>query len=330
MTLALLLLACQAPFGADRHDLVGFRVAAVAASPAGGPPGAEVTARVAIVVDGRPWSDVPVGLAWRWLSADEDAATWSVADAAATGPRPTLVRPDGADRLGLVATAPDGSEARAYLALPETAPAQPPLAGVLLDVSSDGGRVAADAVAPGEVARAYATYTDVPDPLPVARWMATAGTFRERDASTADWYAADVRFDDDTATWGEPAAEGPVTFVVLATDGAGFTDCVARDVFVGDVPAGLFTAGGRFLPGDAAATGLVRATLLADDASPTGLRVEDAVAVEASALPDADPYGTAALPCTVAVDGPFDPGWLLDQRCTREQVAGATVVLEAR
>ena len=74
--------------------------------------------------------------------------------------------------------------------------------------------------------------------------------------------------------------------------------------------------------------GPVRATLVADDAAPTGIGLQDPVAVDPTELPDVDPYGTEALPCTSAVSGPFDPSWLVDQRCSRAQIVGATVVIE--
>ena len=64
-----LLAACQAPFGADRHDLVGFRVAAIDADPVRD--GGTTTARIAMIVDGRPFSHAPVDLAW-YLLADPD------------------------------------------------------------------------------------------------------------------------------------------------------------------------------------------------------------------------------------------------------------------
>ena len=45
-----LLLACQAPFGADRQDLTGFRVAALSAPAAAA--GDPLTPEVAVVVEG--------------------------------------------------------------------------------------------------------------------------------------------------------------------------------------------------------------------------------------------------------------------------------------
>ena len=82
---------------------------------------------------------------------------------------------------------------------------------------------------------------------------------------------------------------------------------------------------GRALPVDAAvAPGLVRGVLRIDDDSPVGLRLE----VLGPASPSDDP-GTAQL-CSVPQLGPFDPDWLLDGTCLRDEVDGATVVVEAR
>ena len=85
--------ACQEPFGTDRHDLVGFRIAAVGVSPA--LDGETVRPRAAMIVDDRPWSEVPVEFTWFWVDDPDDVPTLdplSVADA--VGPEPELVVPE--------------------------------------------------------------------------------------------------------------------------------------------------------------------------------------------------------------------------------------------
>jgi hypothetical protein len=325
--LVLALLACQEPFGTDRHDLVGYRIAAVAAPVDGG----IVRPRAAIVHDGRLWSDEPVPMRWSWVSDPEEAPGELIAE----GPAPEIPLQDG--WLALEADFPDGTD----VAVVEVESAEAVAIGAItlstvelsvddvtaLQLAQDSraglDATAADFVPPGGFARLEAAVTG---PEPMLRWMASGGAWFELDRTTADWAAGDLRVDDDEVIRGETLADGPVTVLALALGTTGNNDFHAREIWVGAPPEGFYTASQRWLA--SRVPGPVRAKLIADDAAPTGLALEEAVAVDPADLPDVDPYGTEALPCAVPVSGPFDPSWLADQRCARSQVVGATVVIE--
>jgi hypothetical protein len=338
LALLVLVAACQEPFGTDRHDLRGLRVAALAVDTTGPSP----VGRVAVVVEGRPWSDDPVVLRWRWV-ADASASAVAELDPAgpsdAEGPAPVLP-PTPADAEGLVLLAAHGEEVyRAVLPtpLPDSAPLDPgPIAARSLPWTVQAVSGEALAVEARRETAAGETVDHVPlggfarltVPAPddaVIRWMHTApgGTFLELDPTVTDWAAGEVVLDDDELEEAEAGPEGPRTLLALALspteDGA--NGWSTRDLFVGPPPPGLWTPSGRFLPAESAPPpGPILATLARDDASPTGLRLDDV----APAAPD-DPDGTEALPCRDPVSGPFDPDWLLAQRCTRADVVGARV-----
>lgn len=339
--LAFLLSACQAPFGADRHDLVGFRVAAVDAEPV--EDGGTTSARVAVIVDGHPFSEVPIDLRW-YLLADpaelEDVDPLTEPDA--VGPEPELTVPADRRVLGLVAL--HGSdEERAFVEL-----ARPPrdvhapvglsagvlplavadLAGpeLLVDAREELEAEPGDAVAPGGALRLRAAPAEGEDPL--VRWMSTAGTWFELDRHTADWLAADDVVLDDDEIEGErtPLPEQAVTVLALALGSPGNTAFRATEVFVGDEPEGLWVAG-RFVPG----TGLpevpegraLRTTLRADEASPVGFRLEGGEPIDPATVD----WGTGALPCVTPRSGPLDPSWWLEQACFTEGLDGLVVGL---
>ena len=69
------------------------------------------------------------------------------------------------------------------------------------------------------------------------------------------------------------------------------------------------------------AAGAFKITALSDDA-PTGFRLENMI-------PTDGPYVVTVLECTVEVGDEFDPDWMVDGRCTREQLDGAIVLLTA-
>jgi hypothetical protein len=334
---ALTLLACQEPFGADRHDLVGFRIAAVTVPAA--EPGEAVVPRVALVVDGRPWAPVPAALRWTWVAdADEVATLDPQAPADGVGAAPSLTVPDGRPVLALIATA-QGQEARAFVTVPSPPAALDPIAGfevaalplsvedvtaeaLQLDARRRLDPVPADPIDPGGFARLEA---EVPgDPL--VRWMATAGTFFELDRRTADWAAGELRLDGDEVDEDFPRIAidpGWVTVLALAlSDGETTFEAVDLPVGLAGRPPGLWL-GGRFLPADAeisvGAGEQVRGTLRADDASPCGLTLTGG---------RPEPLGTpsAPLPCDPPVDGAFHPELLFEQRCGRDVLDGVEVV----
>lgn len=340
------LVACQEPFGTDRHDLVGFRVAAMSVPPASA--GQSVEPRVGLIVDGRPWADRATELGWWWVADPKEAEQLDLDDPEAppeaSGVAPSLVVPE--DRRVLALVARSGSEVRrAVLAVAEppstlTPPGPISVSGLAVEVATataeqlaiDARRNEAttgpvDAVAPGDFARLSAAGDEATGGL--IRWMATAGTFFELDPRTTDWVAGELRLDGDEIDEDVPRTEtepGWVTFLALAVGAPGQTAFRATDLLVADDPAAVgdgLWVGGRFVPTDASVAWSegqqVRGTLAADDGSPCGLRLTAATA---------EPVGEApALPCAVPTDGSFDPTVLLEQRCTRAELDGATVVI---
>ena len=126
----------------------------------------------------------------------------------------------------------------------------------------------------------------------------------------------------------EVQAAGPRTLLALALDPAeaGANSWLTHDLWVGEAPTGVRTTSGRWLATDAAAAGpFVQGTLTAADDHPTGVQLTAVGPADA----ETDP-GTAGLPCATPVSGPFEPDWLLEQRCTRQDVLGATVVVAIR
>ncbi len=336
------LLGCQEPFDVDRHDLVGFRIAAMQATPADA--GEVTTPHVALVVDGRPWSDGNVDLRWFWI-ADSDAFDTldPLSTPDAVGPTPAMQVPEHTQTLGLIAL--HGSDERRALTtvrseaqrVPqlsdlslETLPLQiSALEGSQLDVEvrRDLESTPADHVPVDGLGRLQAHFASEPTTDVWVRWMSTAGTWFELDALTADWVPGDLRVDDDEIEEPvTPLRAGGVTVLALALGEPGDTRFRAADVYVGPPPAGVWV-GGRHIPTDPpieiGAGQFARGRLVSDDSAPSGLRLVDAEAVDD---PDLDP-GTDALPCQLPRTGPFDPLWMLEGICSRTAVDGTQVVL---
>jgi hypothetical protein len=319
-------IACRAPFGADRHDLIGDRIAAVELVGA--------TPRVAIVSDGRLWSDVAPELAWGFVPlGDDDAAAAFVADdAVALGVGPALDVPADGGRLVGLATWPSGEEERFFLDVPAGGPPPLPAFEVTVEalpldlatltaadmtVDARAGLVPTDdALVAGGVARITAVMASEVDAT--ARFMSAggAGTWFELDPWVADWVAGDLVLDDEDVVTAEPLAEPAVVGgLVLVLDGAGATRWRSRDWWVGTPEDGVWVAG-RFVPSDVALeAGPVDVVLAPDPAASPGVRVV-AVATEAA----------ADLPCAGAAG--FDPEWLLDGRCVVADVVDVPVTIE--
>jgi hypothetical protein len=262
-----LLAACQEPFGTDRHDLVGDRIFAVTVDPPGAASGTFVHPQAVLLVDGRPWSDDAVELAWAW-DADTDALLARLpGEGAAIGPTPTLRVPERHAILGLVASFPSGAVARAYIDLPRSNVAAIPD----LPAFADARVLAADDVVPLDA---------TPDgPAPRLRWMTIdgRGTVVETTRTTADLLVAEVTFDDGEEVSRTALTEGAITVFGLAVSDDGATRLRGEDLWLGAPPEGAFLADGRFLPSDVALpTGRHRVTLAADDAAPWGLRATSA------------------------------------------------------
>ncbi len=335
--IGLYLAACQVPYGTPRQALVGDRVAAITLH-------AESEGwRAAAwrVEDGQPWTDELPNLAWSWVGPTDDVDALTEADAVAIGPWPLLSAPDANPplRLALVARFPSGFEERAVLDVPGAAAAE--LGAITLSILPD--RPLGDATEEhlnleARVAELAQNGAFVPEqtwarlsldtsahPAPNRlRWMATGGTFLELDATQTDWAPSTLVLDDLDVEESAPLAPGTVTVLALGLDGTGANAARATDLWVGPPSTGVWLEG-RFLPTDApVASGLASGRLEPDDDSPTGLRWVDVTPAELDSSDD--PYATRALPCAGPTDGPFNPSWLFDGRCTRQDVVGAVVV----
>jgi hypothetical protein len=327
------LTGCQEPFDRDRTDLVGLRVASVTADVREG----SVRPRVALIVDGKPWSDAAASIDWFWIDRPGEAVDRvSGSLGVGFGPAPTIPLPEGDDAQRLaVVVALDGEERRAEIAVsPSRRRVDVGLetGALALDVQSvadddlplDARRAldaqSAHAVEPGGFARfAVAGAPDLQ-----ARFMGTrhsgAGTFFALDDTTTDWVAGDLLVDEGVIESRAVGPEGPVSILGLAL-GADRSGLAVADFWVGDVPIGVWS-NGRFLPTDAPVEAAeVWGTLSDDDDAPSGLALVD---VEATS-PDDPSFDAADLPC-VATTGPvFDPNWLLDHRCLRSDLMGERV-----
>lgn len=316
------LLACQAPFGADRHELAGFRIAAVAIAD-----GAAWQPRAALVTTG-PYAASPVDLAWFAVVAPDDVAQIDpdVATPLAQGATPSL--PPGPHALGLVARW-EGQRADAFVD-PRIAGAAPRLDGIALgqldltvadlvgkawtELSAVPDRAASRLAADG-VARARA---DV-DVGTTMRWMSTSGTWAEEEPAASLWVPAVVTLDDGLIERAVPDRAGIVTWLGLALrDGA--TAWNLRDVAVGDgADAVAIQVSGRLLPTDLAAPPtrpLVYGFVEPDD-GPAGMRLVDAVEID---IDTSDPVACGD-------GGRFDPTWLVDGRCDVATLTGHVVVV---
>ncbi len=338
------LLACQEPFALDRHDLAGFRIAAVdlAAIDEG-----RFSPRVAVVVEGRPWSEDPVELAWSWVdSIDEAAGLDNDAPVEAEGPVVALDRPEAPELLALRATEPGGGAvATAVIEVPAGPSRLGPLPPITLrelslrlaTVNEEQltleARRERDGEPTGRIAPGGLGRLAVEAPEGIARWMATGGSFLELDRTVTDWVAGDLRLDDGEIEGSRsPLEDEAVTVIGLVVSEDGPTPegrFRARDILVQAASDEGVWVAGRWIPTSPAVASdpgtVLRGTLEADDRSPTGVRLVDSVVVS-RAEAEARGFGTDALACA-AVSGPFDPGWLLEQRCARSQVDGREVYL---
>ncbi len=345
----LLLLACQDPFAVDRHDLVGFRIAAIEAEPADEDDldGAWIP-RIAAVVDGHPYADEQPLLSWYWLERADDLFTVDALDAPdAVGPAPTLDLDPDRPVLGLLARY-GGDEQRSFLVLDEEA-RQPGSAGprpeavraraVALPVDSlDPETSSVDArrgLATGDDAISVPTgqalrldALGVPDSGRV-RWMATAGTFLELTGASTDWLASDVYLDDGEVEDRADLTDQAVTFLALST-GSHRSRFAATDrlVTAENVAGHVFVHGRLLLGVDLDRPAFV--TLRRNDDAPNGLTFVQPEEVEPEPTLeslDALDAGTGALECFEPVRGPFEVDWLLELRCPRAPMDGARVLL---
>lgn len=340
-------LACQEPFGTDRHDLTAERVFGLVSERSGD----EVTLRPLLVVDGRMWSDTPVALSWAWVQPEQ-----SLDDALATpiaeSPSLRFTVADVDRTLALRVRYDTGELDDTVLAVPAGGPTPLPRVRALDlavhpqwrlstptedDLARDA-RLALDPTPAAELpsngwARLTAQFdSDELSALQRVRWMGlgSRGTFLELDRTRTDWAAGDLLLDDLEIEEATRSPDGLVTLVALAIDHAGGNRALVTERWLGQPGDGGLWVEGRWMTAEvlAAPGALIRATLRPDDAAPTGLHLDDVQTLTASDLSDDDPFGTETLPCNEPVLGAFDPMWLVDGRCSRAQVIDATVVLK--
>lgn len=325
MSLLWMLLACQEPFGSDRHVLEDFRIAAVSARSEA----TTVAPRALLVVDGHLWSDEPVDLVWAWIAPDQDPATWE-GFGAASGPLPSLEIPAEPSTLLLVAIAPDGTERRAVLQVgPNRGASVSALQTEILplnaeDIEPDQLELRSRAKVVGEPGRVVRPggFVRVYEPLSgdALRWMSLAGTWFELEPAVADWTAADLVVDDDEIESRRPL--DPATLPMIGVrpadqDGGGWA---IADLHVGEpAETGAWVAD-RWIPG--AIDGWQLARLVADPQATTGLRAEDAAFAPISAVPTWEPTAGCSAPQV------FDPSWLVVGACTRADYLGREVYFE--
>jgi len=356
LAIATLLAACQAPFGVDRHDLVGDRISAVTTTAAGA---GAVTAHVWLTVDGHAWSASAIDASWYAYEGANTAAEVDAVDRSspvATGLTPTLSLPEGGASFVLIVTFPSGTERTALLSLGGEAvdyPSATVTLGALSALSfteATPEELAIDARAalvpePASQAEAgtwsrlsLAFSADPPATFTRARWMNTrrGTTFLELSDTESDWATGAVLLDDLEIDAAEPAEPGVTTLLALAQDATGHHRAWARELWIGAPTDGGLVSQGRWMQSDLASSpasgARVAATLTADDTAPTGLVLTDAAEISAGEADPNDPWGTLALGCAPVgpAGAPFDPTWLFDGSCTRDAVVGARVVLEVQ
>ena len=306
--LLLALAGCQEPFDTDRHDLRGFRIAAVGVS--------DGAARAAVWSGLGPWHDAPPTLRWT-LDGEALGEGFDV-------PVPATA---AGQLLELAATSPDGDERLAQVIVQDTAPLPLSVARGAVDLSASdlslSARRAASATAvetsapSGEAQRM--TLSGVPEGAS-ARWMAAAGTVLELEDDVADLLAEEVLFDDGEIESREEVGDGLYPGLTLVLGGEGDSDWLWVDAAVGVEDATLLRHRGRLLPADAAVpAGLAAATLEADETA--GVALVDVESVADLAQQD-------ALGCAPAAGVPFELSWVAEGRCPLPDVLGARVVVE--
>ena len=317
--------ACQEPFDVQRKDLGPFRIAAVGVR--------DGVAQAAIWSgEGAFHLQAPV-LEWS-LDGQPIGTGWQV-------------EVPGTGALALEVTAPDGQVHHATVSASEPPP--PFLvarAAVDLgqDLSLEARRAAAevpvDATAPeGQAMRLTLSFPqdsdsgdsgsgdsgsgDATSEALTLRWMSAGGqgTLLEVQTLAADLLAEEVVFDDGEVASRTDSGPGIYTQLALVLDGQGGNRWSWVDAAVG-VEGALLHHEDRLLALDAdPSTGLLAVTLQATD-DLWGLAPTDPVAVS-------DLAEQQALSCAPA-DQPFRLAWVVEGRCTRDELQDARVVLEVR
>ncbi len=302
----LLLLACQEPFPEDRHDLVSFRIAAITAeqTPEGLRPQALISS--------------PEG----FYHSVAPTLIWTLGDEVQEGSRPLFANPVYPLELHLRAESGELAEEAVYPL--EQAPVPPVVSGwsrAQVDLKlEDAGKPIEERRLEGEdlpVEPGGAVQVGVATEAR-SRWMGTGGEFAELDAQNSTWFAGNFLLDDEDVEEAKPVEAGIYNLVALSFDENGGNTLSFIDVAVGESP--VIALGGRLLPVESpiSEAGWYKATFTADE-SRIGFVLQDLNAV-------ADAAGAPEL-CGMPPGSVFDPVWLLDGRCGREDLEGTSVVV---
>lgn len=302
----LLLLACQEPFPEDRHDLVSFRIAAITA---------EQTSE---------------GLRPRALLSSAEGfyhsvaptLTWTLGEEVQVGGRPLFANPRYPLELQLRAELGGLAEEAVYPLAAAPVPAVVEgWSRARVDLKlEDAGKPIEERRLEGEdlpVDPGGAVQVGVQTEVR-SRWMGTGGEFAELDAQNSTWFAGTYLLEEEVVEEAKPVDAGIYHLVALSFDENGGNKLSFIDVSVGESP--VVAVGGRLLPVDSpiATPGWYEATFAASD-SRTGFALTGLV-------PVADATSATAL-CGEAAGTAFDPVWLLDGGCGRDDLEGASVVL---
>lgn len=309
-TLLLLLLACQDPFPEDRHDLAGFRIAAVQAQATD----AGLALRAFVYSGHGMWHPAPPDV------------TWTAGGVTASGPSASLaVSPPVT--IEVVATDGASSESATYTL--DAAPAPPVVeswARGTVDLTIDdivtpiANRAAVPAgadtpVAPGGALRFS---LGVREADTTTHWMATDGDFAELDAASTDWFAATAIVDNNEIDSSSAIDAGVRSVVALTLDGQGGNSWITLDAPVGILGSRLLVRG-RVFPVDAEpGSGLWAVTPVAteDDA---GVALTDVALV--------DDASTGEAVCGQPAASPFDFDAVAEGWCARDDLVGARLVV---
>ena len=298
------LVGCAPTFD-DRHDLLGFRVAALG------------------VVDGRADAAIWSGTLFH---GDAVALDWT-ADGAPLGEGWDVQVPPGTGSLGLVATAPDGTVREARVSVGD---APPPLefqrAAVAVgeDVSIGARATLEETPSRGAAAAGQALRVRLVDPGGTqTRWMVAGGstTILELDAETADVLAERLELDDGEVVSREASIAGLHHVLALRMDGAGGNRWAWVAAALGTEAAHLQSGGWLIESTADASTGLLAVTL--DDLSEDGVGALG----RPEAVVDLAQHGP---PGCAPPDTPFSLDWLANGRCTVAETRGRRVVLAER
>ena len=300
-SLAAVVCGCAPTFD-DRHDLLGFRIAAVG------------------VVDGEASAAVWSGSVFH---AESVTLHWS-ADGEPLGLGWGVPVPPGTGELGLRVVAPDGQERTARVSVSDgigPLAFERTLVSVGDDVSIDGRSALEERPLAGSASDGEAVRIRLVDPGGTStRWMVGSGatTLLELDSDTVDVLPDRLTFDDGEVVGRVPAEVDVAHVLALRMDGAGGNRWVWVDApIAGD--HSVFRSDGWVLEGAVdVSTGLLAVTLDGLEAGGVGALGDPEPVLD---LEQHDP------PACAPSGQPFSLDWLANGRCSVSETRGRRVVV---